>query len=77
MIDKLGIIDRLAMSRLMTLLPYDCFNYVFSRNQTTAREAADFATEFAVTITLAIILITVVLIMLSVAWLALGGVTNQ
>ena len=33
----------------MSLLPYDRFNYVFSRNSMTGSEAADFATEFAQT----------------------------
>ena len=47
--DRQSIIERLAMSRFMSLLPYDCFNYVFSRNQKTGRKAADFATEFAQT----------------------------
>ena len=39
--DRQSIIDRLAMSRFMSLLPYDCFNYVFSRNPKTGRKAAD------------------------------------
>ena len=43
-----AIIDRLAMFRFMSLLLYDCFKYVL-RNPMTAREAADFATEFAQT----------------------------
>ena len=47
--DRQSIIDRLAMSRFMSLLPYDCFNHVFSRNPNTGREAADFVTEFAQT----------------------------
>ena len=80
--DRQSIIDRLATSRFMSLLPYDYFNYVFSRNPKTGRKAADFATEFAQTrslpsaiITLALVLITLVLIiwvliMLMVVWLA-------
>jgi len=47
--ERQAIIDRLDLSRFMSLLPYDCFNFVFSRNPKTGREASDFATEFAQT----------------------------
>ena len=75
------IIDHIARSRFMSLLLYDYFNYVFSRNPTIGREAANFATEsateFAQTWSSAKhqnhIRITLVLIMLSVGYSAIAA----